>query len=148
MKNRWREILSVTLLFGVAATGPVAAKNEKGASKKTTGEVIREVLPESQPVFTEQDRVLIKRWFHDHLEGLPPGLAKRETLPPGLEKHLRERGTLPPGLQKKVEPLAPDLERRLSWLPTGYRRVIVGGNVILMNEETALIYDIVRNVIP
>jgi hypothetical protein len=148
MKKRWREILSVMLLLGVAAAGPVGAKNEKGASKKTTGEVIREVLPESQPVFTERDRVLIKGWFHDYLGGLPPGLAKRETLPPGLEKHLRERGTLPPGLQKKVEPLPPDLERRLSRLPTGYHRVIVGGNVILMNEETALIYDIVRNVIP
>jgi hypothetical protein len=33
-------------------------------------------------------------------------------------------------------------------LPTGYRRVVIGGNVILMNEKTALIFDIIRNVIP
>jgi hypothetical protein len=146
--NQWRAVLSVTLLVGVATTATVAAKSQKGASKKTTGDMVREVLPESQPVFTERDRVLIRGWFHDHLEGLPPGLAKRETLPPGLEKHLQERGTLPPGLQKKIEPLPPELERELTRLPTGYRRVIVAGNVILMNEETALIYDIVRNVIP
>ena len=33
--------------------------------------------------------------------GLPPGLAKRQSLPPGLAKQLRERGGLPPGLQKR-----------------------------------------------
>ena len=33
---------------------------------------------------------------------LPPGLAKRRRLPPGLQKHLRERGQLPPGLQKRL----------------------------------------------
>src|SRR4026207_2323497 len=29
---------------------------------------------------------------------LPPGLAKRQPLPPGLRSQLRERGELPPGL--------------------------------------------------
>ncbi len=36
--------------------------------------------------------------------GLPPGLAKRDRLPPGLEKHLLKHGSLPPGLQKKIDP--------------------------------------------
>jgi len=30
----------------------------------------------------------------------------------------------------------------------GGKRVVIGGNVIVMNETTSLIYDIVRNVIP
>ena len=33
-------------------------------------------------------------------------------------------------------------------LHTGYRRVVIAGNVILMNETTGLIYEIIRNVIP
>ena len=36
--------------------------------------------------------------------GLPPGLAKRGQLPPGLQKHLWKHGSLPPGLQKKIGP--------------------------------------------
>lgn len=99
------------------------------------------------PVFTRRERVLISDWFRSNRAGLPPGLAKRDRLPPGLEKQLRERGTLPPGLQKKVQPLPYDLERQLRRLPAGYRRVALGGNVILMNEETAVIYDILREVI-
>ncbi len=36
--------------------------------------------------------------------GLPPGLAKKDHLPPGLQKHLWKRGSLPPGLQKRLGP--------------------------------------------
>ena len=56
-------------------------------------------------------------------------------------------GTWPPGRQKGVQPLPYDLERRLRRLPYGYRRVIIGGNVILMEARTAVIYDIIRDVI-
>ena len=116
--------------------------------ERTAGDKVREVLPPSEPVFTTQERTVITNWFVRNRSGLPPGLAKRETLPPGLEKQLRERGTLPPGLQKKIQPLPIELERQLTALPTGYRRVVIAGNVIVMNPTTGLIYDIVRNVIP
>jgi len=128
--------------LGVAAQG-------KRPDTRTAGDKVREVLPEAERVFTTQERTIIRDWFGNprNLSGLPPGLAKREKLPPGLEKQLRERGTLPPGLQKKIQPLPPTLERQLRVLPTGYRRAVIAGNVVLMNEKTALVYDIVRNVI-
>ncbi len=106
-------------------------------------EQVREII------FTRQERAIITDWFRRNAgSGLPPGLAKRDRLPPGLEKHLRERGTLPPGLQKRVQPLPFELERRLRRLPPVYRRVVIGGNVILMNQETSVIYDIIRDAIP
>jgi len=116
--------------------------------RTTPGEKVRQKLPEAEPVFREEERVVIKNWFRTNRSGLPPGLAKRDRLRPGLEKQLRERGTLPPGLQKKLQPLPPELEGQLRVLPTGYRRVAVGGHVILMNEKTAVIYDMIRNAIP
>jgi hypothetical protein len=105
------------------------------------------VLPEAERVFSQEEITLVRSYFHDNRNGLPPGLAKREKLPPGLERQLRQNGTLPPGLQKKVHPLPLELERQMRRLPTGYRRVVIAGNVIMMNEKTAVIYDIVRNVI-
>ncbi len=107
-----------------------------------TGERVRGII------FTDQERTVITNWFRRNHSDLPPGLAKRDRLPPGLEKHLRERGTLPPGLQKRVQPLPFELERQLRRLPRGYRRAVLGGNVILMNEETSVIYDIIRDAIP
>ena len=135
----------------MAALGDLASAQGQGRSKgqeKTAGEKVREALPPGEPVFTTQERTIISNWFVNNRSGLPPGLAKRETLPPGLEKQLRERGTLPPGLQKKIQPLPVALVSQLTRLPTGYRRVVIAGNVIVMNPTTGLIYDIVRNVIP
>jgi len=135
-------------LAAILSLSGAPALAQKAHESKTTGEKVREVLPEAQMVFTKEERILVKNWFTTNRSGLPPGLAKRDRLPPGLEKQLRERGQLPPGLQKKIQPLPPELERKLRILPTGYRRVVIAGNVILMNEKTAVIYDIVRNVIP
>jgi hypothetical protein len=49
---------------------------------------------------------------------------------------LQERGTLPPGLQKKIVPLPVDLTRRLPPSPTGCSRVIIGGNIVLIDIKT------------
>ena len=146
---------SMTLAIAIASvTGTVWAQgkgNDKGQAPQndaSVGDKVRAVLPASQPVFTTSEITIIQGYFRTNLSNLPPGLAKRETLPPGLQKHLERNGTLPPGLQKKIQPLPIDLERRLTAVPTGYRRVVIAGNVILMNPITGLIYDIIRNVIP
>ena len=123
-------------------------QREDQRQEQSVGDKVREVLPASEPVFTTAERTVITRWFTTNQSSLPPGLAKRETLPPGLERQLRERGTLPPGLRDKIQPLPVELEKELVELPTGYRRVVIAGNVIVMNPTTGLIYDIVRNVIP
>ena len=146
MKIRLASVLATAAFVALSGLA-VSAQKGKTSSSKTTGEKIREVLPEAERVFTREEVVTVKNWFRDNRSGLPPGLAKREKLPPGLEKQLRERGHLPPGLQKKIQPLPPELERRMRLLPTGYRRVVIAGNVILMNEKTAEIYSIIRNVI-
>ena len=130
------------------AQGQGNAKSKEAQKEQTAGDKVRSVLPASEPVFSTQEITLIQGWFRTNRSGLPPGLAKRETLPPGLQKQLERNGTLPPGLQKKIQPLPLELEKQLSAVPTGYRRVVVAGNVILMNPTTGLIYDIIRNVIP
>jgi len=148
----WTLLTAALLACGGAlqasGQGKGAEKKSAVAENRTVGEKVREALPPSEPVFTEQERALIRGWFRHHRAGLPPGLAKRDELPPGLAKQLGERGKLPPGLDKKLHPLPWDLERQLRRLPTGYRRVVIGGNIILMNERTAVIYDILREVIP
>src|SRR5215471_5571003 len=47
--------------------------------------------------FDAREREIISGYYANPGRGLPPGLAKREALPPGLEKQLVRNGTLPPG---------------------------------------------------
>jgi hypothetical protein len=94
--------------------------------------------------FGRDEARIIVDWFHDadNLNGLPPGLAKREELPPGLQRQLVRNGKLPPGLEQKIQPLPPVLVARLPPLPDNRTRVIIGGNVILMDKTTSVIVDI------
>ncbi|HZI51413.1 MAG TPA: hypothetical protein VFE29_06295 [Terriglobia bacterium] len=98
--------------------------------------------------FGIEERDYIVDWFHDsqNLEGLPAGLAKREQLPPGLQRQLAKNGKLPPGLESKLEPLPRILEAKLPKLPSGHRRIVIGGNVILLDETTSFIVDIITGI--
>ena len=92
-------------------------------------------------VFNDHDRTEIRRYYRQHL---PPGLAKRETLPPGLRKQLVQRGSLPPGLSS--ERLPADLESRLGRLPSGYVRLRIATDVVLLDEKTRVILDVVSDI--
>jgi len=97
--------------------------------------------------FSDHDRRLIHEYYDGKMskhKKLPPGLAKKEQLPPGLQKQLAKNGKLPPGLEKRRLPY--DLEDRLSHLPTGYVRLKVGGDIVLMNETTEIIVDIIYDI--
>jgi hypothetical protein len=104
----------------VAATPPPGAKSYDDDSSEARS-------------FSARDRRVIRGCFADHASELPPGLAKRETLPPGLERQLQRNGTLPPGLQKRVQPLPQVCESQLLRLPRDLERVVYNRRVMLIN---------------
>lgn len=78
-------------------------------------------------------------------EGLPAGLARKDALPPGLQKHLEKHGTLPPGLQKRTLPA--DLEAKLPKAEQGQERAVVDSDVVLIESATGKVLDVLRDVI-
>jgi hypothetical protein len=90
-------------------------------------------------VFNERQRSIIRACVNSGRSGLPPGLAKKDRLPPGLEKHIQRDGTLPPGLQKRVQPLPYACSDELPNLPGGWDRVILSGRILLLNRERRII---------
>lgn len=77
---------------------------------------------------------------------LPPGLARREALPPGLRRQLVERGTLPPGLQKHLIDVPGPLAGRFPALPGHYRRYFVGDDMIVVDTRSNTVVRIIENV--
>jgi len=75
-------------------------------------------------------------------KGLPPGLAKKGSLPPGLAKQLARKGHLPPGLT--YQPLPHDLIVQLPPLQPAYRYVIVDDRVMLIQAASNLILDVLE----
>ena len=78
-------------------------------------------------------------------KGLPPGLAKKGKLPPGLQKQLQRNGRLPPGLAKN--PLPYEAVVNLPPPQAGTERAIVDNNVVLLEKGTGLILDVLTDVL-
>ncbi len=152
MKHAFRFclVLGLTLISQILPADPPAPKEEKIVDR----------------LFTELEKQTIERYYRDRFDkeideknkaddskgkkghkqekGLPPGLAKRDTLPPGLAKQLQRNGHLPPGLEKRDLP--DDLHSLLPGRLPGQKRVIVDNDVLLIEEATGLILDILENV--
>lgn len=93
--------------------------------------------------FTDHDRKVIREYYRGlgKRKKTPPGLAKRgNDLPPGLVK----RDVLPPGLQGRALPGA--LESRLTPLSDPYVRVRIGTDIVLLDRNTRVIVDVIYNV--
>lgn len=137
----WVAVLATAVL---ALTSSAAFGQGKGHGKGHDKDKHEDDDSYERVEFSSHDRGVMRDWYHEHEQGLPPGLAKRDRLPPGLEKQLRERGTLPPGLQKKIEPAPQDLVRRLPPPPEGCgcRHVIIGGHVVLWGIKTNSVYSV------
>ena len=95
--------------------------------------------------FSDNDRNLIRNYYKKKdkkkHKKMPPGLAKKNKLPPGLQKQLVRKGKLPPGLEGRYLPH--DLDQRLSRLPRGYERQKIGDDIVLIETMTRLIVDII-----
>jgi len=145
-----RSLLALTLLAGLAAPSAILAPSAHAQRA-------------AEAVFNELEKRLIRDFFRAGATGqtgtaaakaksgkkgksgeMPPGLAKKESLPPGLEKQLQRNGTLPPGLAKRDLPSG--LEARLP-KRMGQKRLIVGNDVVLIERATGLILDILENVL-
>ncbi len=128
-------------------------KSDKDKDKKNAADTLDDLFtvqsPGEKPVFSSVEKELIRDFFGglepDASGDLPYGLAKRDELPPGLQKHIDKYGTLPPGLQKRSLPY--DLESRLPRLGSGLERVIVADDVVLVQRATGVIFDILENVL-
>jgi hypothetical protein len=92
-------------------------------------------------VFSDRDRSILRDYYRDYR--LPPGLAKKGKVPPGHAYRLQRQQSLPPGANWEYLPA--DLDRRLSRLPEGYVRIVVGGDVAILHTRTRVVLDVVED---
>ena len=133
-----RILLILTFLFAVSVL-PVQAQS--------TGSDI------AGQVFSAIEKKIIEDFFGERASKAVSGKKNKKSknkgksgeLPPGLQKHIEKHGTLPPGLAKK--PLPPGLAKRLGATRSGFRRLIVGDDVLLVEAATGIVYDIIKHIV-
>lgn len=91
--------------------------------------------------YVDHDRD-IRGWYRDHHEHLPPGLAKRDRLPRGLEQQLVVNGYLSEDLRQRMQPCPHELEVMLPPPAPGFAHVFIGGNLVLVNRVNFQVADV------
>lgn len=134
---------------GAVADGPVQIAQKNTGIEKVFNDlerrVIREVLGAANAQDVDTNNRKGKRGKKGRgSKGAPPGLAKRDRLPPGLERQLQRNGRLPPGLEKKAFPT--HLNGQLPSPLQGTERVIIGNDAVLIDTATNVILDVIRDV--
>lgn len=94
--------------------------------------------------FGMEQASFIRQWFSEQakLGTLPSDMTRHDAPPP-----LRRDGILPAELRTRVRPLPLALECQLPTLTGSLRRVIVLGDVVLLEEETSRIVDLIPAVL-
>jgi hypothetical protein len=153
MEEHMKATRQTTMLVAALLTvsgGAVFAQGRGQANKATQPKEVSVQTSAStknvtiQFEYNSRDREVMQTWYRTHENNLPRGLAKRDRLPPGLEKHLRKHGTLPPGLQKKITPVPVTLVRQLPPPPPGCNHVVIGGNIVLVDTKTFYVHAVFR----
>ena len=135
-------VCAVALTVSLSA-GTVALAQGHGHGNKDKGEKGKDKSEKAErKYYKDRDRAAVRGWYAERQGNLPPGLARKDRLPPGLERQLVERGSLPPGLQQRIQPVPQDLEVRLPPPPPECEHVFVGGNLVLLNRRTNIVIDI------
>ena len=157
MRSLLALLFAVPLLLGAPDLLDAAGKNKgkpkagavptvsKGKNKGQSGDVATDRLLGT--VISAVERALIGDYVRKAKtsgQGLPPGLAKRQHLPPGLQKHIDRTGRLPPGLEKRRLP--GDL-RALLPIRSGQDFRVVGNDIVLIETATELILDVMQGVL-
>ncbi len=117
------------LVFGLSFSLSIAAPQGRGKGvskgKSTTQKKTKAANQAAQGrAFGKDQEKIIRNWFSDkkNLDGLPPGL------------------------QKRVQPLPKALERSLPKPSTGLKRGIIGDNLVLVDENSGEVLDIITDV--
>ncbi len=98
------------------------------------------VSSDSSASFGLEQVAFIRNWLSRQakLGTLPLEMVRHDTPPP-----LRPNGILPADLRELAQPRPPALERELPALSGNLRRVIILGDVVLLEEDTLRIVDVI-----
>lgn len=136
MRTHLSVFLAITALAGLAGceTHPYA------------GEVrVHDRGYDARVVFSDPDLRIIRDYYRVDHRGLPPGLAKKGKIPPGHAYKLQRNQGVPANVNWAHLPA--NVESRLSRLPEGYVRVVIGADVAILHTRTRVVVDLIENIV-
>ncbi len=130
LRSSRKGLAIAVIALGLAHAEAEAQRNRDGGQARVTAEITFSV-----DVDTE---ISIRAFYADRTA------SGVEALPPGIRRKLARGQPLPPGIAKRSAP--PELVLTVA-LPAGYELVEVGLDVFVVEVATAIVHDILMDVI-
>jgi Ni/Co efflux regulator RcnB len=121
-RRRWIALSIAALL--VLAGGPLLAQDRD-----------RDRGQDEHRKFDDHDHDAMRDWYKDHHEHPPRGFRDQDRLPPEFERQLAVGFVLTPEFRRRIVACPDDLCRRFPAPPRGYRYVVLGGHVCLVDAQ-------------
>lgn len=123
-------------------------KEEKKFEKKAGKREV--VVIQQGGYFNDQQRTYVRQYYTQNYgngKRCPPGLAKKGNgcMPPGQVRNWVVGQPIPRGVTYYTVPQP--VIRQLPPAPYGYRYVLIGGDVVLMQQQNNLIVDIIQGLL-
>jgi hypothetical protein len=83
--------------------------------------------------FNDQDRQLARDWYNQHHSNPPPGFRVRDRLPPEYEARIQPGYVFDPVIRRRAYPAPVDLTYQFGPAPRGYRYMVIGGQIVLVD---------------
>ena len=124
--------------------GKNAQKHEYKEERKAEKRERKNIQPGTY--FNDQQRTYVREYYvqnYSNGKKCPPGLAKKNNgcMPPGQVKNWVVGQPVPRGVLLYTVPQP--VIRQLPPAPYGYRYVLIGGDVVLVQQQNNLIVDII-----
>ena len=127
MKSRWWITGCTAALLAISggvATAHSTLPNQPNQENKDRGD----------HKFSDHDKQAARDWAGKHKDSMPAGFREEDKLSPELEARLKVGAVLDTDLRGRIRPVPADLLATLTPAPRGYRYVIIGDHIVLVDE--------------
>lgn len=123
-------------------------KHEEKAEKKAEKREREEI--KQGAYFNDQQRAYARQYYattYKDGKRCPPGLAKKNNgcMPPGQAQNLVIGQPIPSNI--RVYQVAQPVIRQLPPAPAGYRYQLIGGDIVLVQQQNNIIVDIIKGLL-
>jgi hypothetical protein len=143
------KVVVLMLALALASSAALAEKGGKDKGGKHADQSAAERAPgkdkeHGAATFSQKERTAIDSYFSAHpaaRQQLPPGLAKKNKIPPGWEKKLRPGYRIPDDVWIHHVPLPHELLLKLPPPPPGAVLVRIHDRILKVREKTHEVLD-------
>jgi hypothetical protein len=135
MNARWWMAAATLAVIGFPTSRALAQDRGRDDGGRDQRQDQRKDQKKEEHRFNDNNRQAAHEWYQQHQQHLPAGLRQRDRWSSDRLARIQTGRVLDRDLRKEAHSVPRDLAVRLGPAPRGYRYMLVGGQVVLLDDQ-------------